>query len=131
MTAPTLYFWFPGNAAEALSFYKEVFGGDAQMHTFQEFGRTDGPGSAIAHGMLSGPVSLYATDASSDEEALRMEGVSVALLGAADPATLTDWFDSLCAGGTVLDPLAERPWGATDGQVRDKFGVRWLIGYEH
>jgi PhnB protein len=31
----------------------------------------------------------------------------------------------------VVDDLQRRPWGASDGQVRDRYGVRWLIGYEH
>ena len=26
--------------------------------------------------------------------------------------------------------LQERPWGAHDGTVTDRFGVTWLIGYE-
>lgn len=67
---------------------------------------------------------------SRDEDAVDMRGVSVALLGTADGATLTTWFERLADGGRVLDPLQQRAWGAHDGQVLDKFGVRWLIGYE-
>ena len=40
------------------------------------------------------------------------------------------WFDRLADGGTVLDPLAKRPWGDYDGQVRDRYGLRWLIGFQ-
>jgi PhnB protein len=57
-------------------------------------------------------------------------GAAFALLGTADAATLTEWFARLADGGTVLDPLQERPWGAHDGQVVDRYGIRWLIGYE-
>nr|WP_222842854.1 hypothetical protein [Bowdeniella nasicola] len=59
-----------------------------------------------------------------------MAGMSLVLLGAADAATLTQWFADLSSHGTVIDPLQERPWGACDGQVRDRFSIRWLIGYE-
>lgn len=130
MTSQALYLWFPGNADAALRWYNEVFGGDLELHTYAEFGRHDGPHDAIAHGSLSGPVQLFAADAAGDEDAVDMRGVSVALLGVADPATLTTWFDKLAAGGRVLDPLQQRAWGAHDGQVQDQFGVRWLIGFE-
>ncbi|WP_405219326.1 VOC family protein [Agrococcus sp. Ld7] len=101
------------------------------MHTLADMGRTDGPPDAIGHGMLSGAVTLFVTDAVGDDEPLEMHGAALALLGTADGPTLTTWFDALAAGGTVLDALQERPWNATDGQVRDRYGVRWLIGFEH
>ncbi len=131
MTAMTLYIWFPGNAREALQRYHEVFGGDLELHTYAEFGRDDGPADAIAHGILAGPVALYGCDAAAGEEALAMRGASVALLGTADAPTLTRWFDALAEGGTVLDPLQARGWDASDGQLIDRFGLRWLIGFEH
>lgn len=130
MTAPTLYLWFPGTASEALGFYRDTFGGDLELHTLGEMGRTDGPVDAVGHGVLTGPVTLYGSDVVGDEDPLSMTGLSIALLGTADGPTLTRWFASLAEGGTVLDDLQERPWGACDGQVVDRFGVRWLIGYE-
>jgi PhnB protein len=60
MTALAPYVYLPGTAREALTFYADVFGCSAQMHTLEEFGRTDGPLDAIAHGFLSdGPVTLF------------------------------------------------------------------------
>jgi PhnB protein len=29
-----------------------------------------------------------------------------------------------------VDDLQARPWGASDGQVIDRFGLHWLIGFE-
>jgi len=43
---------------------------------------------------------------------------------------LSGWFARLAEGGRVIDNLQVRPWGASDGQVIDRFGVRWLIGFE-
>lgn len=124
------YLFFPGTAAEALTFYRDVFGGDLELHTYAEFGRGDGPGDAVAHGMLTGAVGLFAADAGPDEDAVHLVGVAFSLLGTADPATLTTWFERLAEGGRVIDPLQARPWGDHDGQVTDRFGVRWLIGYQ-
>ena len=130
MTGLVPYLSFPGSAKEALNLYRDIFGGELRLHTFTDFGRDDGPGDAIAHGILDGPVSLFGSDIAGDEVPLKLEGVLFSLLGTADSATLERWFAALAADGTVLDPLQERPWGAHDGQVSDRFGVRWLVGYE-
>lgn len=93
MSAPAPYLHFPGTARDALTFYGDVFGCTVQLHTFEEFNRTDGPGHAIAHGYLvDGPVTLFASDASCDEPVFRSEGLMLSLLGASDPSTLSTWF---------------------------------------
>jgi PhnB protein len=132
LAAPTPYIFFPGNAREALAFYASVFGGELQLHTFAEFGRSDGPADAIAHGYLAGaPVALYASDVAGDEPAFRAQGLMLSLLGTADPGTLGAWFSGLAKGGRIVDDLQARPWGASDGQVIDRYGVHWLIGFQH
>lgn len=131
MTAPTPYISLPGNARGALSFYASVFGGEAQLHTFAEFSRSDGPADAIAHGYLvDAPVALFASDVAGDQPAFCAQGLMLSLLGTADAATLRGWFSRLAAGGRIVDDLQERPWGASDGQVIDCYGVHWLIGFE-
>jgi len=130
MTGLTPYLSFPGTARQALTFYQEVFGGELVLNTLADFGREDGPADAIAHGMLQGPVALFAADAGPDDPTLRLDGVLFSLLGTAEPATLETWFSALSAGGRDIDPLQLRPWGDHDGQVTDRFGVRWLIGYQ-
>jgi PhnB protein len=131
MIGPKPYAHFPGSARQALAFYADVFGGTVHLHTLAEFGRTDGPPDAIAHGYLDGPVAIYGADAVDPEGAVECRGLMLALLGAADPATLSGWFARLAEGGRVLDDLQERPWGASDGQVIDRFGLHWLVGFEH
>jgi PhnB protein len=131
MSGLILYLTFPGNAREALEFYASVFGGELQLHTYEGFSRTDGPGDAIAHGALGGgPVSLFGSDAGPGDRPVHLEGISLSLLGAATPEVLHQWFDQLAQDGTILDPLGPKPWGAADGQVLDRYGLRWLIGYE-
>ena len=55
----------------------------------------------------------------------------MSLLGAADASTLKKWFTRLAEGGKVVDDLQVRPHGASDGQVIDRYGLHWLIGFEH
>lgn len=65
-----------------------------------------------------------------DEPPFRCEGMMLALLGTAPPATLRAWFSRLSDGGRVVDDLQTRPWVASDGQVVDRYGLHWLIGFE-
>jgi PhnB protein len=131
VSAPTPYLHFAGTAREALEFYASVFGSVVQLHTYAEFGRSDGPADAVAHGFLrEGPVALFAADVTAGGPAFRCEGMMLSLLGAAAPATLREWFAKLAEGGRVVDELQQRPWGASDGQVIDRVGVHWLIGFE-
>ncbi len=131
MTGPTPYLHFPGTAGSALAFYGDVFGCGVQLHTFAELGRADGPADAIAHGYLvEGPVALFAADVAGDEPPFRCEGLMLSLLCTTTSTTLRHWFSRLAEGGHVVDDLQARPWGDFDGQVIDRHGVHWLIGFE-
>ena len=130
MTSPQIYVSFPGTAREALGFYADVFGGELSLYTYEDFSRSDGPPGAIAHGTLNGTVALAGSDAAAGEKSVRLEGVMLSLLGAAERSVLHEWFDKLAVGGQVVDPLSPKPWGASDGQVIDRHGLHWLIGYE-
>ena len=129
MTSPLPYVLFDGNAREALTRYAEVFGGDLALFSYADFNRTDGPADAIAHGELKGPVTIAGADAGPSEESVKFQGLMLALLGTAEEATLRGWFEELAVGGTVRSALAVREWGDIDGQLEDRFGVRWLIGF--
>jgi PhnB protein len=130
MPAPEPYIHFPGTAREALTFYHQVFGGELILNTFGQFGREDGPADAIAHGILRGSVTLFGADAVAGEETFRSTGLMFSLLGTTSATELRAWFDALAKGGTIREELQVRPWGASDGQVVDRYGVRWLVGYE-
>ena len=130
MTSPLVYVRFPGTARDALTFYAGVFGGELALHTNADFGNDGAPPAGIAHGMVTGPVNLAGADAAPGEDSVSPVGIMLSLLGTAEPAKLHRWFDELAAGGQVLDPLGPKPWGASDGQVVDRYGLHWLIGYE-
>ncbi|ROP74576.1 VOC family protein [Curtobacterium sp. PhB115] len=130
VNGPSPYFQFAGTAREALGLWQRVFGGEVRIATYADFSRTDGPADSVAHGQLAGELQLFAADANPSETPFAATGVLFSLLGAAEPDVLRRWFDQLAEGGTVVDPLQERPWGDWDGTVRDAFGVTWLIGFE-
>lgn len=109
MSDPTPYVHFPGTAREALTFYGEVFGCSVQLHTFEEFHRTDGPAEAIAHGgLVKGPVSLFGSDVAGGEPPVRCQGMMLSLLGTAAP---------LRAKGMVLEALRRGPGGGCPAEA--------------
>jgi PhnB protein len=127
----TPYIHLPGTARQALTFYAQVFGCEVRLNTFAEFGRSDGPPDAIAHGYLvNGLVTIFAADVAGDEPTFHSSGLMLALLGTAAPSVLRRWFAALSDGGRVVDDLQQRPWQAWDGQVIDRYGLHWLIGFE-
>jgi PhnB protein len=130
MTAPVPYVLFDGTARAAFTFYQGVFGGELTLHSYADFGRDDGPSDAVAHGYLTGPVAFFGADAGPADEPVSVRGLLFSALGAAAPDELEAWFAALSDGGTVVDPLQKRPWGAHDGTVTDRYGLTWLIGYE-
>ena len=130
MSAPSPYVTFPGTTREALSAYQRMFGGELSLHTRGDLQRTDEPLDAIGHGQLTGPITIFGSDAADGEDPVHTTGLMLALLGAGDPDTSRRWFDALADGGTVVDDLQRRPWGDWDGQVIDRFGLHWLIGFQ-
>ena len=75
-------------------------------------------------------MQLFAAHAAGDQPPLRCEGMMLSLLGTAHVSTLKDWFSRLSEGGQLVDDLQVRPWGASDGQVIDRYGLHWLIGFK-
>jgi PhnB protein len=42
---------------------------------------------------------------------------------------INTFFDKLAAGGQVKMPLHQSFWGATYGELIDKFGISWMFHY--
>jgi PhnB protein len=36
-------------------------------------------------------------------------------------------FTALSAGGTVIVPIDNSPWGSYFGMLTDKFGIKWMV----
>ena len=110
---------------------RRVRGRDAAA-TFAEFSRTDGPADAVAHGYLvDAPIALSASDCCWGAAGLPCRGVNV-------PRCSAPPRPRQCAGGLRVwrrtgrwsDELEKRPWDTFDGQVIDRYGLHWLIGFK-
>lgn len=124
------YLTFQGNAREAMEFYRDVLGGTLQVTTFAEGGLpADGDdASKVMHSQLEtdSGFTLMAGDATAQNPAGPMSGVSISLSGE-DDAELSGYYERLAGAGTVVEPLAEAPWGDKFGMVTDPYGVLWMV----
>ena len=127
------YLSFAGNAREAMEFYKSVFGGDLNVTTFGDFGRTD-PNEAnrVMHSALESPngYTLYAADAPPDMPLESGSQITVSLSGD-DESDLRGYWDKLSANGKVTMPLEHQAWGDDFGMCTDQYGINWMVDISH
>lgn len=136
---PTInpYINFNGNAEEAFTFYKSVFGGEfARVMRFRdlasaEFVVADSEANKIMLIELPiGPTVLRANDVPE-----RMGRVSESenrskIAVVADSRDEADRiFAGLSAGGTVEMPMSDSPWGTYFAMFRDKYGIEWTVEF--
>jgi PhnB protein len=126
------YLTFDGNARDAIEFYKDVFGGELNVMTFGDMGMTEHEGQPIdGNGVMHGQLettegfTLMAADNPPGVTGVTPNG-HVSLSGD-EGELLHGYFDKLADGGTVDVPLEKAPWGDEFGQVKDKFGVNWMV----
>jgi len=123
------YVTFAGNAREAMSFYRDVFGGELTINTFGEYG-TDDPALAdkTMHAQLetSQGFTLMASDTAPGMEHSPGNNIAVSLSGE-DDGELRGFWDKLSDGGTVVMPLEKQMWGDEFGMCVDRFGISWMV----
>lgn len=126
----SLYLTFPGNAAEVLTYYRSVFGGELTMMTYGEMGNLDEYPFApdpdwVAHGELRGTVNVSGGDGG--DHPLGSPVYSMVIYGD-DVEEGRALLDRLAEdGGEAIMPYQQAPWGDYYGQVRDRFGVIWAV----
>jgi PhnB protein len=123
------YLFFEANCREAMQFYQSVFGGELNMQTYGEVDKScpDAMKNAIMHARLAGgDILLMASDDPSSNRELGTGKIHLAL-GGSNEEKLRRIFDALSAGGKVGVPLAKQMWGDIYGDLRDKYGIQWMI----
>jgi PhnB protein len=131
------YLNFPGNAEEAFTFYRDVFGGDfLQVVRFRDFpdnamGAPESELDRIAHIALplGDATVLYGTDVLEGWRPL-VAGTNFYIAIEADsPAEADRLFARLSAGGSVGMPLEPTEWAELYSDCTDRFGIQWMIMY--
>jgi PhnB protein len=129
---------FNGNAEEAFTFYKSVFGGAfAKIIRFKDISSAEFPvaeneANKIMHIALPiGKNFLMANDVPeimgrTNENENRSKIVIIA--ESRDEADKL--FNGLSAGGQIEGPIGDSPWGSYFGCFRDKYGIEWMVEFD-
>lgn len=132
------YINFNGNAEEAFTFYKSVFGGEfTRIARFKdmsspEFRVSENEANKIMHIALPiGSNILMANDVPErmgrvDEN----ENRSKISINAESRAEADRLYTGLSSGGTIEAPIGDSPWGSYFAMFRDKFGIEWMIDFD-
>lgn len=131
------YLNFKGNAEEAFTFYRSVFGGEFTMLLrFRDFGGDtmgipESEQDRIAHMTLPvGDSLLMASDVVGSQDDSFSVGNNIYISLTADSAEEAERvFNGLAAGGRVEMPLQQTEWAEKYGICVDRFGIQWMMGY--
>lgn len=129
---------YNGNAEEAFTFYKSVFGGEfSKITRLKDLEGPDFPvdekdANKIMHIALPiGNNTLMANDVPSFLGTVNEnENRSKIAVSAQSREEADKLFNGLSAGGTVEMPIQDSPWGSYFGMFRDKYGIEWMIDFD-
>ncbi len=134
------YIHFNGNAEEAFTFYKSVFGGEfAMLVRFKEMPGDPGnpvnenESDRIMHIAL--PIGKFNVLMASDVPAFmgqvnENENRNKISISTESKEEADKIFNGLSAGGKVEVPIADSPWGSYFGMFRDKYGIEWMVDFD-
>lgn len=132
------YINFNGNAEEAFTFYKSVFGGE--FSSLVRFKDLQSPEFSVseedAHKIMRitlpiGGNILIANDVPTALGPVsENENRSKISVNAATKEEAEQLFNGLSEGGVVEMPMSESPWGTYFAMFRDKYGIEWTVEFD-
>lgn len=129
---------FNGNAEEAFTFYKSVFGGEfTKIIRFKElaspeFQIPEAEAEKLMRIVL--PISKDSMLIGNDVPSFmgkvnEQENRSKILVTTETKEEADKLFTGLSAGGQVEYPMGDSAWGSYYGSFRDKYGIEWMIEF--
>ncbi len=129
---------FNGNAEEAFTFYKSVFGGEfAKIIRFKDlsipgFELAESEANKVMHIAL--PIGKNVLMANDVPEHMgrtnENENRSKISISAESKEEADKLFNGLSAGGQIEMPMEDSPWGSYFGMFRDKYGIEWMVDFD-
>jgi PhnB protein len=130
---------FNGNAEEAFTFYKSVFGGEfTKIIRFKDIASEEMPIDEKEKNKIMTialPVGknnvLVANDVPEFMGRVNEnENRSKIFVNAESRDEADQIFNGLSAGGEVEGPIGDSPWGTYAGMFRDKYGIEWIVEFD-
>jgi PhnB protein len=130
---------FNGNAEEAFTFYKSVFGGEfTKVIRFKDLASAEFPVAekeANKIMTIALPLGKHNMLIANDVPEFmgrvnEAENRSKIVVSAESREEADKIFNGLSAGGDLEGPIGESPWGTYAGMFRDKFGIEWIVEFD-
>lgn len=129
---------FNGNAQEAFTFYKSIFGGEfTKIVRFKDIANDEFPVTEKDEDKLmyiSLPIGNNTVLIANDVPQVlgrvnEHENRSKILVNAESKEEADRLFNGLSSGGEVEGAMGDSPWGSYAGMFRDKYGIEWIIEF--
>jgi len=130
---------FNGNAEEAFTFYKSVFGGEfTKVIRFKELASAEFPvpeKEANKIMTIALPLGKHNVLIANDVPEFmgrvnENENRSKIVVNAESKEEADQIFNGLSSGGDVEGPIGDSPWGTYAGMFRDKYGIEWIVEFD-
>lgn len=130
---------FNGNAEEAFTFYKSVFGGEfTKLIRFKDLASDEFPideSEANKIMTIAFPIGKHNTLIANDVPGFlgrvdENENRSKIYISTDSREEADQIFNGLSSGGTVEGPIGDSPWGTYAGMFRDKYGIEWIVEFD-
>jgi PhnB protein len=136
----TLHTWinFNGNAEEAFTFYKSVFGGEfTKVVRFKDIATEEFPVAAKEENKImyiALPLGVDSLLIANDVPEIlgqvnERENRSKILVRTESKEEADKLFSGLSANGEEEGPMGDSPWDSYAGMFRDKYGIEWIIEF--
>ncbi len=137
---PTInpYINFNGNAEEAFTFYKSVFGGEfGKILRFKDLSSAEFPvpekdaNKIMRITLPIGNNILMANDVPEFMGTVNeRENRSKISISAGSREEADKLFSGLSEGGETEMPMGDSPWGTYFSMFRDKYGIEWTVEFD-
>ena len=130
---------FNGNAEEAFTFYKSVFGGAfSKIIRFKDISSAEFPvpeKEANKIMTIALPIGIHNVVMANDVPEFmgrvnENENRSKIVIIAESREEADKLFNGLSAGGQIEGPIGDSPWGTYFGCFRDKYGIEWMVDFD-
>lgn len=133
------YLNFDGQAEEAMTFYKSVFGGEFMSPGIMRAGDVPGMGKLpeeeknrvmhISLPLKNGQVIMASDIMPSMGQQLKVGNNNYISVHTESREEADQYFNALSQGGEIEMPMEDQFWGDYFGSFKDKFGISWMFNY--
>ncbi len=130
---------FNGNAEEAFTFYKSVFGGEfTKIIRFKDIASDEFPVAEKEENKIMNivlPIGKGNMLMGNDVPEImgrtnENENRSKIVITAESKEEADKLFDGLSVGGQIEGPIGDSPWDSYFGCFRDKYGIEWIVEFD-